>query len=105
MTEFTGWGVWFTVLLLWISTKLTKQSRRMRTMSAAIDQLVAEVAEIKTVEASEAALLDKLFGLLQAAVDTGDIAKVQSAITDLQAVKADAVAAIARNTPAEPPTP
>lgn len=77
--------------------------KRVSHMSEAVDALVQTVSELSTVVDSENALLDQVFALLQAAIDSGDMAKVQQAKNDLEAKKAEMVAAIVRNTPAAPP--
>ena len=72
-------------------------------MSQQVDDLVVAVAELRTVADSSEALLDKLFGIIQGAIDTGDLAKVQTAVDELKAEAAELAAAVVRNTPAEPP--
>ncbi len=71
-------------------------------MSQQIDALVAEVARVKTVNQSAKDLLVKLFALVQSAIDTGDMAKVQQAVNDLKAQDDDLAAAVTANTPASP---
>ena len=72
-------------------------------MSATVDSLVAQVAQIKTTGDSAIALLQKLFTLLQGAVDTGDMGKVQQAIDDLKAETQSLADAVTANTPAATP--
>jgi FtsZ-binding cell division protein ZapB len=71
-------------------------------MSQQVDALVAEVARVKTVNQSAKDLLVKLFALVQSAIDTGDMAKVQAAVNDLKAQDDDLAAAVTANTPASP---
>lgn len=85
-------------------------------MSNEVDALVAEVAAVKATAAAlkdasdkSEALMDKLFALLQGAVTTGDLAAVKEQTDALAAERAsiaqetaDLVAAVGRDTPAEP---
>jgi hypothetical protein len=85
-----------------IEAKIDLLLVKVNPMSKSVDDLVAVVAAEKTVIDSTSTLLDQLFAQVQAGVDAGDIAKVQQAVTDLQAQKAELVAAVVRNTPAAP---
>lgn len=68
-------------------------------MAQVIDDLVAKVAALTDVESSAIALLNSLHALLQSAVSTGDIAKVQQAVDDLEAGRAALAGAVVANTP------
>lgn len=68
-------------------------------MSQVIDDLVIKVASMGDVEQGAITLLNDLHTLLSTAVSTGDIAKVQQAITDLEAGRAALAAAVVANTP------
>ncbi len=64
------------------------------------DDILAGVSEIETVEASMQTLLEQLFAALQGAINTGDMTKVQEAMTRITALKDKMVAATIANTPA-----
>ncbi len=73
-----------------------------RNMSKVVDDLVVQVQGLRGVVDSADALLAKLFALIQGAIDTGDVAKVQAALDDLKVQQSDLAAAVAANTPPGP---
>lgn len=70
-------------------------------MSQVIDDLVAQVEAQKTVKESVKTLLAKLFALVQAGINSGDLAKAQAALDDLKAQDQELSDAVTANTPAE----
>ncbi len=76
--------------------------REVKKMSKAVDDLVVQVGAMKGVVDSANGLLAKLFALIQGALDTGDLAKVQTALDDLKAQQASLADAVAANTPPTP---
>lgn len=89
--------------LLAVEALLNQVLEREKHMSKVVDDLAAEVAGLKSVIVSAETLLTKLFALVQGAIDTGDITKVQVVIDDLKAQKAELAASVEANTP--PATP
>jgi hypothetical protein len=83
-------------------TALAPTSERQITMSQAIDDLVREVQESRTVQGSAIALLQGLKAQLDEAVNSGDMDKVRQAVADLDAGQQELAAAITANTPAAP---
>ena len=69
---------------------------------ATIDDVVSAVAAEKTVVDSAVALLNQLTAMLQAAIASGDPAKIQPAIDAINANKAELADAVTANTPAAP---
>lgn len=72
-------------------------------MSQDVQDLVAEVAAVKTVEASAVLLIQGIIDKLDASKD--DPAAIQQAIQDLKDATQPLADAVAANTPAPPPTP
>lgn len=91
------------ICLFVIAVSLQQGARIMSVLQDQVKELTDEVAVIRTVAESENALLSKIFGLLQAAVDTGSIDNVKAAVAALKSEQASMEAAIAANTPTEPP--
>lgn len=75
----------------------------LRTMAATLDQVVSDVAAQTTVINSAITLLQQIKAALDAAIATGDLAKVQAVATQIEANTAALAAAVAANTPAAPP--
>jgi hypothetical protein len=67
---------------------------------AAIDDLQAEVAKVKSVEASAITLLQGLSQLLKDAIASGNPAAIQAVVTDLDASATALADAVTANTPA-----
>lgn len=72
-------------------------------MAATLDQVVSDVAAQTTVINSAITLLQQIKAALDAAIATGDLAKVQAVATQIEANTAALAAAVAANTPAAPP--
>lgn len=81
---------------------LSQLVKKVNTMSQVLDNLVAKVEALETVEASAVKLLGDLKAALDAAVAAGDLSAVQ-AIADRIGTDTDALAAaVTANTPAAP---
>jgi cysteinyl-tRNA synthetase len=73
--------------------------RKMEEMSEALNRLIGEVADLKTVAASTLKLLDSLESEIRA--NAGDEAKMTALADDLDVVKSDLANAVRDNTTAE----
>ncbi len=82
-----------------ILAELRLLTERVKNMASAVDDLVAQVAAQKTVIDSTVTLLNKLTLLLQGAINTGDMAKVQAVVDDLKAQDKALADAVTANTP------
>lgn len=82
---------------------LTTLLERTTTMATAIEDLVREVAESRTVQESAIALLNGLKTALDAAIAANDMSAVIAAAADLDAQQQELANAILANTPAAPP--
>jgi hypothetical protein len=84
--------------------------RKEMTMSQELDDLTAKVAEVATVEGSAVALITGIAAQLteleaELAASGVDTAKLAQLTADLKAATDPLAAAVAANTPAEPPAP
>ena len=91
-------GLLVTVLASFIYLKNTIK-KGFKHMAATLDDILAEIAGLKTVNDSIIELVVKIKGLLDAAIATGDMEKVQTAVDELEAEKARIAAAVVANTP------
>jgi hypothetical protein len=82
-----------------IESLLTKLNRKVKTMSAKFDALIAEVAELSTVTAGAIVLLDELKAKIDEAA--GDPAMIAQIVADIDASKDALAEALVRNTVAE----
>lgn len=71
-------------------------------MAATMNDLLAAVTAQKTSDDSIITLLVQIKGLLDAAIATGDMTKVQTAVDALVAEQAKIAAAVAANQPTTP---
>jgi hypothetical protein len=89
-----------------ILESLASLSRRIYLMSLQLDTLTAEVAQNTTVVGSAVALIQGFSARLQAAIDAGaDPVALQALADELNNSNDALAAAVAANTPAEPPVP
>lgn len=90
--------------IVWRLDYLMAQVNRLLRMEvrqlAVLDDLKAEVEEVKTVEASAVTLLNGLAQMLRDALASGDPAAIQAVIADLDASSNALADAVAANTPA-----
>lgn len=104
--EFTGGPAWKVYALLQeVADGIKDLQEREKHMTKVVDDLVGQVKSLRGVVDSADALLAKLFALIQGAIDTGDVTKVQAALDDLKAQQTDLANAVAANTPPAPATP
>lgn len=78
---------------------------RLVRMAATLDDVVAKVTTQGTVIASAVTLLNELKTKLDAAIASGNMAKVQEIATALDTQRQQLADAVQANTPAEPSTP
>lgn len=87
-----------------ILTALNTLLQRTKDMAATLDDVVAKVAALSTVEDSVVSLLTSIKAQLDAAIASGDMTKVQAVADALDAQKQKLADAVTANTPT-PPTP
>lgn len=83
-----------------VQSQLDQIQKGILKMSKAVDDIVAEVAAMKTEVDSTKTLLEKLFAAWQTGIDSGDMVKMQQALNDLRAQKQELADAVIANTPA-----
>lgn len=89
--------------LLVASLKLINELKEF--IMSQFDGLTQEISELKTVTASNNALLDRLFAIVQENINNPAV--LQEKVNELRAIRDELTAAVIRNTPAEsenPPT-
>jgi hypothetical protein len=85
-----------------LATALGPLLERQSQMATAIEDLVREVEETRTVTDSAIALIQGLKAQLDAAIANNDMSAVRAAVDALDARQAELAAAITANTPAAP---
>jgi hypothetical protein len=85
-----------------VTTALAPLLERQTQMATAIEDLVREVEETRSVTDSAIALIQGLKAQLDAAIAANDMSAVRAAVDALDAKQAELAAAITANTPAAP---
>jgi hypothetical protein len=92
-----------TSLLTKVTAALQKMEHTMSVLSDKIDALTDEVTQMKTVEQSAVTLLNGLTAIIadlkNGVTDPAVLAKIDAAVSALDAAKADLAAGITANTP------
>ena len=80
---------------------LEQLTQEVQAMAATLDDILVKVAAEKTADDSIIALLVEVKTKLNAAIATGDLAKIQAVADALDSEQAKIIAAVKANTPAQ----